>query len=112
MTAHLAKSSWCEVLRPGYKITSLVNRMSRNKTNIKMSTTFSIIYNTLIMLIVQLMICFGVSLTWLIGPFVNWRTLALIGSVSTYVSLTLKMKIVLGKCFLTILNVPQERFHL
>ena len=46
------------------------------------------------MLIVQLMICFGVSLTWLIGAFVNWRTLALIGNVSTYMSLTLKMKMV------------------
>ena len=48
------------------------------------------------MLIVQLMICFGISLTWLIGAFVNWRALALIGRtpIPTYVILKLKMKMV------------------
>uniref|UniRef100_A0A0A0LW38 Major facilitator superfamily (MFS) profile domain-containing protein n=1 Tax=Cucumis sativus TaxID=3659 RepID=A0A0A0LW38_CUCSA len=44
----------------------------------------------------QLMICFGISLTWLIGAFVNWRALALIGRtpIPTYVILKLKMKMV------------------
>ncbi|KAG7023944.1 Sugar transporter ERD6-like 5 [Cucurbita argyrosperma subsp. argyrosperma] len=35
----------------------------------------------------QLMICFGVSLTWLIGVFVNWRTLALIGAIPCLIQL-------------------------
>ncbi|XP_008450688.3 sugar transporter ERD6-like 5 isoform X2 [Cucumis melo] len=35
----------------------------------------------------QLMICFGVSLTWLIGAFVNWRTLALIGAIPSVIQL-------------------------
>ncbi|XP_038877690.1 sugar transporter ERD6-like 5 isoform X1 [Benincasa hispida] len=35
----------------------------------------------------QLMICFGVSLTWLIGAFVNWRTLALIGAIPSLIQL-------------------------
>lgn len=29
----------------------------------------------------QLMICFGVSLTYLIGAFLNWRLLAIIGTI-------------------------------
>uniref|UniRef100_A0A7N2RA56 Major facilitator superfamily (MFS) profile domain-containing protein n=1 Tax=Quercus lobata TaxID=97700 RepID=A0A7N2RA56_QUELO len=35
----------------------------------------------------QLMICCGVSLTYLIGAFVNWRTLALIGTIPCLVQL-------------------------
>ncbi|KAL4638900.1 hypothetical protein ACB092_03G179500 [Castanea dentata] len=35
----------------------------------------------------QLMICYGVSLTYLIGAFVNWRTLALIGTIPCLVQL-------------------------
>ncbi|KAK4596059.1 hypothetical protein RGQ29_014227 [Quercus rubra] len=35
----------------------------------------------------QLMICCGVSLTYLLGAFVNWRTLALIGTVPCLVQL-------------------------
>lgn len=35
----------------------------------------------------QLMICCGVSLTWFIGTFVSWRTLALIGVISSLVQI-------------------------
>ncbi|CAK9328342.1 unnamed protein product [Citrullus colocynthis] len=35
----------------------------------------------------QLMICFGISLTWLIGAFVNWRTLALIEAIPCLIQL-------------------------
>ncbi|KAG6588461.1 Sugar transporter ERD6-like 5, partial [Cucurbita argyrosperma subsp. sororia] len=35
----------------------------------------------------QLMICLGISLTWLIGAFLNWRTLALIGAIPCLIQL-------------------------
>ncbi|KAK7337828.1 hypothetical protein VNO77_18415 [Canavalia gladiata] len=35
----------------------------------------------------QLMICCGVSLTWLVGAFLNWRILALLGTIPCLVQL-------------------------